>query len=102
MFDGDDDPVRPPGPNGWPLVGCFPAYARNPFEFATRVARDYGSLAYYPSLFAKFYQVNDPELVEEVLVHRNEQFVKGAIFQQTLAPVVGDGVAVAPGKTLGA
>jgi cytochrome P450 len=98
MFRGDDGPVRPPGPDGWPVVGVFFDYVREPFEFATRVARDYGPLAYYPSLFTDFYQVNDPDLVEEVLVHQNQKFIKGSLFQQTLRPVVGDGLLTAEGE----
>ncbi|MFB6220669.1 MAG: cytochrome P450 [Halolamina sp.] len=91
-------PERPPGPDGWPVVGSFPAYASDAFAFKTRLAREYGPLAFYTSLGREFYQPNDPDLVEEVLVHRNEQFSKGELFHSILDPVTGDGLLTAEGE----
>jgi cytochrome P450 len=98
MFDSQDAPERPPGPDGQPVVGSFPEFARDAFAFKSRLAREYGPLAYYTSLGREFYQPNDPELVEEVLVHRNEQFGKGELFHDILDPVTGDGLLTAEGE----
>lgn len=93
-----EGPDRPPGPDGWPVVGSFPDYASEAFGFETRLAREYGPLAFYTSLGREFYQPNDPDLVEEVLVHRNEQFSKGELFHTILDPVTGDGLLTAEGE----
>ena len=92
-----ETPERPPGPDGWPAIGSFPAYASDAFSFETRLAREYGPLAFYTSLGREFYQPNDPELIEEVLVHSNEQFSKGELFHTILDPVTGDGLLTAEG-----
>jgi hypothetical protein len=34
----------PPGPDGLPLVGSLPEYARDPFDFERRVHREYGDV----------------------------------------------------------
>ena len=93
-----ETPERPPGPGGLPVIGVFHEYVRQPFEFATRVSREYGPIAYYRSLGTDFYQVTEPELVEEVLVHRNQRFIKGSLFQRTLGPVLGEGLLNAEGE----
>lgn len=93
-----DPPERPPGPDGWPVVGSFPEYARDAFAFETRMAREYGPLTFYTSLGREFYQVNDPELVEEVLVHENQRFGKGGLFHTIIDPVGGGGLLTAEGE----
>ncbi|MEF8799457.1 MAG: cytochrome P450 [Halolamina sp.] len=97
MFDSSGAPERPPGPDGYPVIGSFLAFARDAFAFKTRLSREYGPLTYYSSLGREFYQLNDPELVETVLVHRNEQFGKGELFHDILDPVTGDGLLTAEG-----
>ncbi|AEN05008.1 Unspecific monooxygenase [halophilic archaeon DL31] len=93
-----DLPERPPGPDGWPVVGSFPEYARDAFAFETRLAREYGPLTFYSSLGRGFYQVNDPELIETVLVHQNQSFGKGELFHTIVDPVGGDGLLTAEGE----
>jgi cytochrome P450 len=97
MFDSSGAPDRPPGPDGSPVIGSFPEFARDALAFKTRLSREYGPLTYYRSLGREFYQLNDPDLVETVLVHRNEQFGKGELFHDILDPVTGDGLLTAEG-----
>jgi hypothetical protein len=57
-------------PGALPLLGHFPAYARDPLGFVTRISAEYGSvvpfrLGPYPALL-----LTDPEAIEEVLVAR--------------------------------
>jgi cytochrome P450 len=87
-----DPTERPPGPDALPVVGNTHQFAGDPLDFYVETAREYGPVAYYEVGGEPFYQLSSPELVEEVLVHRNESFVKGDLFQASLGDVTGDGL----------
>ena len=84
-------------PGAWPLVGHFPAYARDPLGFAAAAAAS-GSVAGVrfgplPALL-----VSDAASIEEVLVSRHRDFVKGRA-NQRVGVVVGQGILLSEGET---
>ncbi|MFB6136709.1 MAG: cytochrome P450 [Halobacteriaceae archaeon] len=93
-----EDLVRPPGPDGLPLVGNLVEYSRDPYGFTERCAREYGDVVYYELLDTPVYQLNAPEGIERVLVHNNQNYVKGELFQETLGPVLGGGLLNSEGE----
>lgn len=61
----------PPGPAGLPIIGNLEAYERDRLGFLTRCAREFGDVVRYSH---SVYLINDPELVERILVQTNKQF----------------------------
>jgi cytochrome P450 len=84
-------------PDAWPLVGHFPAYARDPLGFATAAAASGGvadvRFGPLPALL-----VSDASSIEEVLVGRHRDFVKGRA-NQRVGVVVGQGILLSEGET---
>ena len=92
MEDAVLDPERPPGPPRLPVLGNTHQYVRDPLGFFVETARKYGPVAYYDLGGEAFYQLSDPAHVERVLVHENESYVKGELFQDSLRPPLGNGL----------
>ena len=84
----------PPGPSGLPVVGNARQFASDPLSFYEEVAREYGPIARYALGGREFYQLSDPELVEQVLVHQNGRFDKGEEYRRILTPVIGNGLLI--------
>ncbi|MFC7198761.1 cytochrome P450 [Halospeciosus flavus] len=87
-----------PGPSGKPLVGNTVEFGSDPLSFLTRLAREYGPVARYEAGGFEFVQVSDPDLVEQVLVQRNERYEKGDRFQASLRPTLGSGLLTSEGE----
>jgi len=71
-----------------PLLGHFPAYARDPLGFVARAAAEYGGvvpfrLGPYPALL-----LMDPEAIEEVFVTRTRDFRKSRAAGRVHRPIV--------------
>ncbi|WP_137286821.1 cytochrome P450 [Halorussus salinisoli] len=88
----------PPGPNGLPVVGSLPTYARDPFDFERRMHREYGDVVRWKLPGGWMYHLADPDHIEHVLVQNNGNYVKGEAFQETLGPVLGNGLLNAEGE----
>jgi cytochrome P450 len=85
-------------PGALPLLGHFPAYARDPLGFVTRISAEYGSvvpfrLGPYPALL-----LTDPEAIEEVLVAKSRDFRKSRAAGR-VGVVVGDGLLLSEGDS---
>jgi cytochrome P450 len=85
-------------PGAVPLLGHFPAYARDPLGFVTRASAEYGGvvsfrLGPFPALL-----VTDPEAIEEVLVARSRDFRKSRAAGR-IGVVVGNGLLLSEGET---
>lgn len=87
----------PPGPSGLPLLGCTLSILRDPFEFGD-TAGEYGDVVSYDAFGRTFVGVSDPDVVEEVLVSRNEAFCKGGYQQQFGELIAPQGVVFTEGE----
>jgi len=88
------DPESPPG--ALPLLGHFPAYARDPLGFVTRVSAEYGGvvpfrLGPYAALL-----LTDPAAIDEVLVAKSRDFRKSRATAR-VGVVVGNGLLLSEG-----
>ncbi|GGL46974.1 cytochrome P450 [Halocalculus aciditolerans] len=88
----------PPGPDGRPFVGNTLQFADDPLTFIEDAAADYGPVAYYELGGEPIYQVSDPDLVEHVLVHNNQAYEKGEVFNNSLRPTLGNGLLTSEGE----
>lgn len=80
------DGKRPPGPDGLPLIGNTIGFLRGGLGFAERL-QDHGDVVQYTALGEEFVAVYDPQLIESVLVSRNDEFWKGS-FENELAELL--------------
>ncbi len=85
-------------PGAVPVLGHFPAYARDPLGFVTRVSAEFGGvvpfrLGPYPSLL-----LTDPDAIDEVLVAKSRDFRKSRAAGR-VGVVVGNGLLLSEGAT---
>lgn len=82
----------PPGPRGHFLFGSLPEIQRNPLEFLTCLAREYGDVAKFRFAFFKGYLVSHPEAIKHILQDNNRNYNKDNFDYKMLKPVVGEGL----------
>jgi cytochrome P450 len=70
-------PNRPPGPRGLPIVGSSFMASRDSTQKLLRWAREYGDIIYYRFFDIHFYVLLHPQHVEQVLLGKTGNFVKG-------------------------
>lgn len=70
-------PNRPPGPRGLPWFGTTFMASRDSTKKLSRWAREYGDIVYYHFLNFDFYLLFHPQHIEQVLVGKTGNFVKG-------------------------
>jgi cytochrome P450 len=70
-------PRKPPGPRGFPIMGTSFMASRDSTQTITRWARQYGDIFYYRFFGLHFYVLLHPQHVEQVLLGRTGNFVKG-------------------------
>jgi cytochrome P450 len=77
----------PPGPRGCEVFG----FLKGPLPFLKKTARRFGPISYFRVLGQRIYLVDDPELINEILVTRQHLFDRdnGATL---LRELVGDGL----------
>jgi cytochrome P450 len=68
--------LTPPGPKGDFLTGHMREFHRDPFNFVTRCAREYGDIVRVRLLFIPAYFIFHPDHVESVLATNNRNFIK--------------------------
>lgn len=89
---------RPPGPGGPPLIGNTLQWARDPFGFITDCARDHGDIVYTEVAGTSWYRLYHPDHFEHVLIHNNQNYVKGEFLQQFLGALTGQGLLTSEGE----
>lgn len=89
--------VLPPGPKGSSLFGVFPEFRKDPPLFLLNVARHYGDVAFFKMGSQKFYLLNRPEFVQDVLVTHNGKFQKSRIMQRAKV-LLGEGLLTSEGQ----
>ncbi|MCI0524175.1 MAG: cytochrome P450 [Acidobacteria bacterium] len=68
--------LKPAGPRGHFLLGNFLDFSRDPLNYLTWCARQYGDVVYLRAPLTSFYLINHPDLIEDVLVTNNRNFIK--------------------------
>jgi cytochrome P450 len=86
----------PPGPRRLPLLGSLPAVSRDPLAFMLDLGRNYGDISHTKVGPTSLYMINDPLLIEEVLLGRHRECIKDWGAQQ-LVPLVGRGLLTSEG-----
>jgi cytochrome P450 len=81
----------PPGPRGNLLLGNLLPIMREPFEFATRCAREYGDVVRMRVGPMVVYSVVHPDLIEQVLRRDHRNFIKDK-GTRMLAELLGQGL----------
>src|SRR4051812_1723348 len=87
---------RPPGPDGWPIIGQALAYRRHPAEFLLRIAQEYGDLSHFRVGRQSLYLLNRPDFIEDVLVTSSAGYIKGKILQRAKF-LLGEGLLTSEG-----
>jgi cytochrome P450 len=87
---------HPPGPKGHWLWGSLPEFRRDSLAFYTRCARDYGDVIAFRFGPRRAVLLTHPDLVEQVLVVQNRNFVKHFGIQ-LLRPLLGNGLLLSEG-----
>ncbi len=90
--------IFPPGPKGHILFGSLRELRKQPLEFLDHCAAEYGDIVHVKVARYHVYILNDPDLVEEVLVSRNRNFIKPRLLRDT-REVFGNGLLVSEGDT---
>ena len=70
----------PPGPKSHPVWGHFGPFRQDALGFFTRCAREYGDVASFRLGRRRIALVSHPDLIEQVLVADNRNFVKHFAF----------------------
>src|SRR5579872_5319267 len=84
------------GPRGLPVLGHLPAFRAKPISFLMRMAREYGDLPHFRLGSFPVYLLNHPELVREVLVTRQSNFIKSRALQRARV-LLGEGLLTSEG-----
>jgi cytochrome P450 len=74
---------RPPGPKPHFLIGNVPLASENPLAVFSCWAKDFGDIFYYRALWLQVYFLNDPELIEAVLVRNPKNFWKDRVVRNS-------------------
>lgn len=87
----------PQGPKGSLLGGNLTAYRKDPLRFLTELQKEYGGVAKIRFGPQTMYVIYDPALLKEVLLTKQEHFIKLKAFQEARL-FVGDGLATSEGE----
>ena len=87
---------KPRGPRNPPLIGNLPAFRSNPLQFLTRMAREYGDLAYFKLGPYRAFFINHPDFVRDILVTNQANFTKSRALQRARI-LLGQGLLTAEG-----
>jgi cytochrome P450 len=87
----------PPGPKRTYPGSILLRFRRNPLAQFETIAREYGDIAYLKFGTEKVFFINHPDLIREVLVTQNKNFVKGRGLERT-KKFLGEGLLTSEGK----
>ncbi|MGE0405925.1 MAG: cytochrome P450 [Candidatus Korobacteraceae bacterium] len=88
---------RPPGPRSTLPGAMIFAFRRDPLGFLSRVAREFGDIAYFKLGPQHVYLLNHPDYIKDVLVTHDRKFKKGRILERAKR-VVGEGLLTSEGE----
>ena len=87
----------PPGPRGIPLVGTAMAMARDPLAFLIDMGHRYGPVSFTRLGAYRVYMINEPELIDEVLLGKHRSCTKDKSTRD-LMPLAGQGLLTSEGE----
>lgn len=83
--------ARAPGPRNPPILGQFAAFRKDPPGFLTRIAREYGDVAFYRIGPAEIFLLSHPDLIRDVLLTHQRNFIKSRVLQRAKV-LLGEGL----------
>lgn len=87
-----------PAARGYPIIGCLPQMQRDPLQFLTNMALEYGDVVQLGAMGnQQLFLVTHPDHVKYILHENNQNYIKGDNFRE-LKLVIGEGLAVAEGS----
>jgi cytochrome P450 len=86
----------PRGPQGHWFWGCLPEFQAGPLQFFERCRREFGTVATFRLANRRVFLINEPQLIEQVLVTRHRCFKKH-FGTRLLKPVLGNGLLLTEG-----
>src|SRR2546426_954107 len=90
-------PRYPPGPRRLiPFSGLL-AYRRGPLPFFQNLAQQYGDISYFRLGPQEAFFLNHPDLIKDVLVTNNQNFMKGLALQRAKR-MLGEGLLTSEGE----
>ena len=75
--------LRPPGPKPNFIIGNMPLAHRDPLATFEKWARAFGDIFYYRAGWIQVYFLNDPDLIETVLVRNYQNFLKDHVIRKS-------------------
>jgi cytochrome P450 len=87
----------PPGPRPHFLLGNLPEFANDVLGFFTSCAREYGDITYLNMAGRPGFFLAHPDLIEEVFVAQNRNFIKHTFFWQHVRAIFGQGLLTSEG-----
>ncbi|MFN8008491.1 MAG: cytochrome P450 [Terriglobia bacterium] len=87
---------RPPGPRNFIPGLWYVAFRRDPIHFFMRLARRYGDVVYFHVGPQRVFLLNHPDLIRDVLVTHDSNFVKGRGLERAKM-LLGDGLLTSEG-----
>ena len=89
--------IYPPGPRrGLPFSGLL-AYRRGPLPYFQNLANRYGDISFFRIGPQEAFFVNHPDLIKDVLVTNNQNFMKGLVLQRAKR-LLGEGLLTSEGE----
>jgi cytochrome P450 len=87
----------PPGPKGLPFLGLALRVRANPLGVLTSLARDYGSVVRFMVAGQERILLNDPDLIEQLLVVQHAKFHKSELTRRVTERLLGQGLLISEG-----
>ena len=89
-------PKYPPGPEQGFFDGIRSPMRRDPLNFMTRVAREYGEIVCLRFFHIRTFLITNPEHIEDVMVTNTKKFIKGRVLRAN-RHIFGDGLLTSEG-----
>ena len=86
-----------PGPRPLTTLRNFISFRRDPLNFLSRLARDYGDVAHFRMGKRNFFFINHPDHIKDLLVTSNRKFQKSLVLQRTKR-ILGEGLLTSEGE----
>jgi len=90
--------IRPPGPHSLVPGKYLFLFQRDPLKFMFDLARTYGDIAFFKMGGQSVYFVNHPELIRDVLVTHQDDYIKGRVLQRAKR-LLGEGLLTSENPT---